>query len=703
MPIRPSLRLLSLSGSPWFYFSLFLAANLLLSYVPLPFGVKLGIGLLGLVLPFVLFLSLKPGNPGSPAAFLDEEAFPPMPGWAWLPFLLAALAARFVQLTTLSGWPLVDEGIAGFFATELSEGGKLNFFYSYAQWPPFFVWSLGAFFKLFGPSLSSLWLYPALLSSLALPLAYMAARAFFPKSFAWVFAFLWAFNFTPLFLGRLCQGQSLEILWQLGAFVLLGLFLLPKENRGGKTGAALLGLWTGTGFYTLHHWPAMALFVLLAVAAFASLDLPRRGGAGFVFLGALLLAAFPYLAFFFGGSQGTYLKSVFAVHPGFSLPNQLRMAGDYASGLFWGVETERYAYKPLWGGFLNPLIGSLFLVGLGSLIRERQNGLRPWLLLALGLFSLPALLSSDLELLRWLLVFAPLLAVGVIGLFRLVPRKGKPGLRRALVLGLLMGSSLLDLVHLWGPYRAFWSSDSQAEVLGVKSLERLRAYRILGSMSRFQGPGLIFTELGPAPFDQTFSVAVYPFNAARNPRLPPSQARWAALLADIDYAPFLSKRYPQARWFLLAPETAVPRGNLVLGVIPLTASNWGDFSFWLKAEGDLRGVTSLFFHMPLGQTPRGALQKLLQLEPEVRKDPFLESCVAERIFFSAMSCSDPQPALEALRRAITKGYSSANLLNDLGVLWWTLGDGEKAREAFKAALRSPVDHTPAAENLQRAY
>ncbi len=687
--------------NPWTYFFVFLVANTLLSYFPISLETKLWIGLIGLGIPFVIALK-KIWTPTvlSKTAF-SWESIPRVSTWVWVVFLILAILLRFYKLTTLSTWPTSEEGLGGYYGIELIENGDWHFFYSYAQWPPLFVWSLGTFFKILGPSLETLWLFPAILSLLTIPLAFAAAKAFFSETFAFVFICLWAFNFEPLYLGRFCQGHEIEVLWQLAVLALLGTLLRQTSNKIKKITAAFLGFFTGTGFYTLHHWPVMVAFIFLAVLGMVIPHFESRKGILISFLTLLLSTSLPYLIIFFSTNHGIYLKSRWVFQGGTSPKEQFHLITQYLGSLFWGVNTDRFAFKPFWGGFLNPLAGTLFLLGLIFIFRSQEKHLKAWILFGLCLFLLPALLSNDLEMLRMLLVFPMLLTVCVMGLYELSEWMGNGPMGLTVVFILLCLSSGMDIYHLFGPYQKIWHSGTQTAILDVKSMERFRAFQLLGSVSRARGPGLIFTELETSPFDQTLAIAVYPFNAARNPGLAPESANWAGLLTNINFAPFLSQRFPQSHWFPLTSDAATPQGTLVLGIFSITRDNQKEFFNWLETERLLRRITSLLFDSPFGKPPRGVLEKLVQLEPLVRKDPFLESFIAERIFFFGLSCSDNSKSMEALSRGIRLGYPAANLYNDLGVLWWTLGDKDKARESFEAALHSPLNHTPALLNLRK--
>src|SRR5208282_3245748 len=112
-------------------------------------------------------------------------------------------------------------GRFGYFSLCLSEKWRWNLFFDQTQIPPFYYWGLGLFFKLFGPSLRNLWLFPAILSLSAIPLVYFASRLFFQPSRSVCVTLFWALSYWPLFTGRQCSFLSLLILWQLLAFYFL--------------------------------------------------------------------------------------------------------------------------------------------------------------------------------------------------------------------------------------------------------------------------------------------------------------------------------------------------------------------------------------------------------------------------------------------------------------------------------------------------
>lgn len=360
-PIRH--KLISLFFSPWFPFSVFLLAHTLLSHFPLDWKSKFWISIGGLFIPFFLLLLLNHPHPPEEQKNLKEKLDMIFPSFFWILLLLAAIFERFYRLTTLSTWPLADEGYLGGFAVELSEKWKWHLLYGYVQFPPLHFWCLGLFFKIFGPSLRNLWLFPALLSLLTLPLVYLASRRFFPKSLCVVMTAFWAFGFWPLFLDRLCLPQGLLVLWQLAAFIALGHFLRQETPSSKKWSAFILGFLTGTGFYTLLHWAFMAFWTALIVGYHTFQKAFKQPEPFLFFLFPVILFPLPLLVVFLTGKHGSYLHHVSIFNHDFSWQYQIRIWWNYLCGLFWGVQTGQYNYKPIWGGFLNPVAGSLFSWG----------------------------------------------------------------------------------------------------------------------------------------------------------------------------------------------------------------------------------------------------------------------------------------------------------------------------------------------------
>ena len=685
----------------WFYFPVFLTANTLLSYFSFSIETRLWILGLGIVLPLVLACGTAPLPKKGGEGFEKDEFLPPPPA-AVVGFVgLAALFIRFYKLSSLSGWPLMDEGLTGYFSLEEEGPGSHPFLYSAAQIPPLFFWIQRLFFGWLGPSLTVLWLLPALISLFLVPLSFAAFRAFFSRSFAWLAAAFFALGFWPFYLGRFSMPQVLLVAWELLSLWGLGLFLKTSGTKAGPGRAALLGLLAGGAFYVEFHGVLLAGVLGLAVVLRTIFVFPRRY-LEFLCFGAVLAAvSAPFTVAAAKEGAGNYLSMLWAFHPGFSLSSQLGIGWDYLGGLFWGVETTRHAYKPFWGGFLNPLWGSFFDLGCVQLYRYRRGVTAKALGLGFFLFTLPGWMTRELEMFREILVLPVLAAVAVLGLCDWL-QAVSPAKRAFWAGAALLAAASLDFYHLLGPYQAANHSNYASLAGYSKSFERWTAWRILEQKERENGPGLILTELDSSPFDQSLTVASYPFNAARNPRLSKLHCRWGAFLTNINYAPFLSRRFPQIQWIEPGLVENESRETVILALVDLEDPGIKSaFQGWADFDKAMHPVTSQMLHLKFGGDHRDILEGLSGLESQAAADPFLRSCLAERVYYNAMAENGFSTAFESLKDALLKGYPAAHLYDDLGVLWFTQGDYAKARQAFQMALGSPLNHTNALENLRR--
>ncbi len=691
----------SLPFQPWLYFFIFFMANLLLCYFNLSLQIKLWIGIFGLLLPLFLACAACPTaqTKEEPILFTEFLSAPRIQFTIVIGIL--AIFIRFYRLTTLSGWPLMDEGVSGFESMNLSENHSWRFFYSAAQIPPLYVWLMGVFFKLMPPSLESLWFFPAFISLLSIPISFFSFKSFFSRSTAWIGTILFALSFWPFYLGRYSMPHGLLVLWELLAFMSLGFFLKAQTEKEEKKIAFLLGCVLGTGFYTEFHWPLLAIFII-GIASLKRKRLPSKKFHVLIyFLIPFLVILIPLGIAAIQEKMGHYLSMLWAFHPGSDALSQLKISWEYFQGIFWGVETSRHGYKPFWGGYLNPILDSLFCLGLIELYRFRKTVFSLCIFAGLFLFMLPGLLTKELELFRVILILPPLLLVSLWGLAVLLQTIIWKN-RNLILCGLLIGSASLDFYHLLGPYQQSCHSDYQTFNAYSRSFERWKAYEFLKKTNDDKGPGFIFTEFESSTFNQTLTLAVYPFNAAVNPKLPPENVHWAGFLTNINYAPFLSGRFPSIQWFELTPPAFESQEVLILGIVSLEKPEIRMvMNHWLSIDRVFLPLTNETLNFSFNESHQKVIESLKKMEPLTNGDPFLKSILEEKIYYNAMTASDVSLCFGALKKALTEGYPAAHLYNNLGVLWYTLGDYAKARECFKASLRSPLNHTVALENLRR--
>jgi hypothetical protein len=171
--------------------------------------------------------------------------------------------------------------------------------------------------------------------------------------------------------------------------------------------------------------------------------------------------------------------------------------------------------------------------------------------------------------------------------------------------------------------------------------------------------------------------------------------------------PFLRKRFPEGEWFSLSPVPNSSPNNLELFIIPLNSMNQKSLVHWVKVDRLLQKVN--YFMLMYGNLKTGlmnhsrledVLKQMAGIYPEIKGDPFLESCFYEKVSVFFEMDHNPEAAGKAIEDAIHKGYPAANLYNDEGVILAVQKRYPEARRAFRFALKCPVNFTPSAQNLK---
>jgi hypothetical protein len=674
---------------PWILFGVFASSNFLLAYGAFSIETKLWIGILGFIIPLLAGLAISTPQDRPSLPWTRKDLLPPISQWALAALGLAAIYLRFHQMTTLSLWPLEDEAMNGHYAIELAERGNWKFTYDFSGMPPLYVWSLGLFFKIFGISLGSLWFFPALLSCFATAFAYAGARKFFSSSFSLLFAVFIAFSFWPLYVARFSlQGQFL-FFWECLTFYLGGLFWKKRTEKS----SLLLGLCSGLGFYTFTSWAVVAFLLTLFIFGETVLKAKNRWKLFFYFFLPQVLLFLP-LAWVTATQKGGHFQYIFQnpFGPHWTGLNDL-------SSIFWGsrLPPNLFAYRPFWGGFLNPVLGSLCFWGAIALSKSKPY-FPLWKLAGLFfLLILPGFLTGGMDGHRIVQVMPFLFFIASAGLASLLIGLALPWRISALVAVMALSFGL-DIHHLFGVYHSLWlHPDENVEV--YKPVERARAFQILKDLNAKEGPGYVLSELVPDTFDQSLSVAAYPFNAAQNPKISPSAAKWAALLVNVHYQSNLIRQFPEGKGVWLAPDMGRPDGGFMLEVIPLPSSHSEVLNRWIQADRALYGLADQVYDNHDWKPREPIIQSLDKLYPLFQGDPFLESCFWEKIAENEYADRHYEAQVLALQTALQKGVPAAHLFNDLGALLMRRGHLKEARQAFSKALQCVPNHTSAAAAL----
>lgn len=382
---------------------------------------------------------------------------------------------------------------------------------------------------------------------------------------------------------------------------------------------------------------------------------------------------------FFKEGYGHHLADSSTLSQWFSSSSQAITHFSYITSLFWGSLQTDTSYGPTWGGILNPILTSCFLIGILDLYQKRDEALSKWVGSAFTFCLLPSFLAGDyVELNRIVQVMPFLLFIVVLGLQKLLLDIVDRNQRKVVLVGLLFFSSLLDTNHLLNPtleYFNFWKSDRKASVDS-----NLKAYQILNSLRLHRGPGIIFTDFLPVKYGHSLYVTTYPFNSGVNPALNPGIASWAAILTNINYQPFLHKRFPESKWYWVEGRVPSLEGGLALGVLSISDDNRKVIKNWIKAQ-------MIFHQLQLEsegsynrkETYDQSVRHLLESYDSVKGDRFMEASYWEwtsQYFFNPSYSEN----IAALQKAIDQGYPAVHLYQKLSML---LIEQNRAGEAEK--------------------
>lgn len=575
-------------GFPWLILIVLTATNFLLSYVILSTSLKILFFILGLLLPLGYWAVKTKTTEPERTPFYRQEFLPTIPPWVWMTLAGAALFLRFWKIDSLFLWPTGDEGLSGAAAIELSQKWNWDFFYSAGQSPPVLNWICRLFFKFSSRVFLNLWLPPAVFSGLAVFLGYLAARQFFSKSFSFLCVGLLAFSYWPLYLGRFCLQGVLMPPWELFTFFCLGKFLNAPDSRK-KAWALGLGLCAGLHSFIFVTWP-----VIVAAVAIVVLKASQRSRFLWAwFLAGTFLGLAPFLAAALQKGYGQHLLEVSMGSRFFHGSDFFTVLGGYLSVLLWGTFGKGGFYIPTQGGFLNPLLGAFFCLGLLEIYRCRSLALEKWTIAASVMFLLPGWMSLNVEGFRIVQLMPLVLMAAAWGLAAFL-RILAPSWRIWVTAFFLGFTALFDFARLAMPYQDTTAHPQRFLQTG-KSLARYQAYGVLEKLEQTEGPGIVLGEWNVSS-DRTLEAATYFFNAALGPGLDPTQARWLALLTDRHYRPFLEKRFPRASFTSLDGDFSRD-GNSMLMVVQDASETRQMFQRWSQADRAFRDLNWAIDHV----------------------------------------------------------------------------------------------------------
>jgi 4-amino-4-deoxy-L-arabinose transferase-like glycosyltransferase len=680
----------------------------LISYAPLPIEVKLWLFVAGWGTALLLwFHAQDPGRSKSPAP--APFAVKPL---AWVLVLGAALSLRLIWFGQFPSWPLYDEMINGYYAMRLNQHWDWHPFFFWTNLPPLLIWALALLFKILPSTLTAIRILPLALSLLILPLAYFSIRRFYSPATAFLYLAFVSTGFGFLYFGRICHQGLLLMLWEFLALWALGGYLRAASPRSRNLWALLCGLVIGSGFYTYFSWPTVGLMASLPILIhiWKTRGIPQKTVQALWFLAPMLLVLCPLFVALFQRQFGSYYGFLFAFGKGSSSPfDHLELIGQVLSGFLWGYPLPQFYYGPVWGGFFNPFSGCLLALGFLSLAWQLPKEHRIWILAATGIFLLPALMSgpplSEMRVIQTLPLFA---FVAVHGLRRLLAAFATK--RRGIILALILAlSGGFDFIHL-NKARDFINGYFNFQ----KTQEFAVAFPYLREQARQAGPGLFLPDLHMSVLhDYSLRVACFPFNTGDNPKLARTPPAWMAVLANVNYQPFLSKRFPKGHWIWLTRDPSYAKtnfdGGLMLGIIPLlTAEDRQTAAKWKTLNDRIDGLLPAYLGLVPEAARHMAQQAYTQLAPQVDPDPFLQSCYWDMSYtfhnwenmYGKRTSENYRASFESMFNAVHRGYPTAYFYNELSFFYLRAGNYAQAEACCEKALQAPLNLTPAAQNLQ---
>ncbi len=634
-------------------FALSFVANSILAYSSLPLILKIFIFGFMVVVPFgIVFKKAYPSEPTPP--WKIEFFKTPSPIALFFLFFLA-FAIRWFVSHNLSIWPIFDNGFLDYFALKISQVWNHQFFYGYSDVPVGYLWIITVFYKIFSPSLDAIWLYFCFFSFFCLLTGYGVVRLFFNRSFSFLMFFFLAFSFWPLLIEVMCPNVSLALALEcvLGG-VLATWHLSSAKHR--IIWATIIGATIGIGYYFTNF--------LIAIPPFLGLWLLLQGKKNgylsfFAFLVSFLVLLGPLLwqVFHFGFGQHVSQNWLFNSSPR-PFFDRLRDSLSYITALFWGNWNGDFRFTAFWGGLWNPVLSSAIFIGIAEAVRFRKYTEAWGSLFAFIFLLLPGLLSGNQEMMRIAAVLPIGLGLACVGFQKLLADT-QPDRRTLILATLLLLSCSLDTYQLMGPFRQ-WQIPGKHNI-EFKSAAKFQAYQILKKTSDNLGPGWVFTEFA-ADFsgdlglpDQTLRIACYPFNELDNKNLSFQEIRWAGIIVNSDYEASLRKRFPEAQWYPLATDVHPGYGSLLLGIFRWPPSQISTIQSWIAPHASFDQINAILLGHDKN-APGEALKVMAELQSEFRNDPFLESCLFEKIIQCFLKDGNYQAANQAMDRARKTAY-----------------------------------------------
>jgi hypothetical protein len=188
-----------------------------------------------------------------------------------------------------------------------------------------------------------------------------------------------------------------------------------------------------------------------------------------------------------------------------------------------------------------------------------------------------------------------------------------------------------------------------------------------------------------------------PYNCAWNNSLSLAKPKWAAILLDSHYQPFLAKRFPRAHWLALSTADPAEYASHLLCVMPIEPENQKQFESWSETYHFLMSIDLQLLDRANGKSRIDILEEILNFYPKVPNDPFLQSVVLAKWmdmysrlrFFHPSEMTIQYHQYESfLESAMTKGYPDPWLFISIARLMMAEGHWDKAQIIISWILKN---------------
>jgi len=668
----------SISFNPWHFLFVFLTSNTLLSYFTFSLYTKLLIGILGVILPFIFATCLilenrlkKKSPPSNITDATTENEKLPIKLWLLWGFLV--LFTRFYKLTSVPSWPTSDEGIFTTMALDLLKKWNWSILWGEVRFEPFLIWGLGGFFKIIPPSFLSLRLFSASISIGTILLSYWASRQYFSKLTSFIFCWIFAFSFWEFSFMRFCVPEILIIFFQFLTLALLGIFIKSKTFTSKWFFILLLSVVAGLGFYSYINWLVVWFLItsILWMRTWGKKIENRKYLFTFIAVSAVL--AFPWAQARLSPGNLTY------IHASFEPTFLLNSCFSYLIGLFWDSK-KSFPFGPNWGGMFDPLTSSWIFLGIFYALANVEKKLLALLSLGLVVSMLPGILTNYLELHRITPSLPFWIALAVLGIKSLFPDQTKRSYVWLIPLGCI--SLALNAYNFVVPYCDVSRVPPERQ---WRSVQYEDSYKILKSLSTETGPLYVFTEFNTDYDNKTLNIAVYPFDCLQNPKLSKASPQWAAIIANIYYAPYFINKFRNIKFKILKSNRTLPQP---IGVFLIPVSEIPDsvLKNWIEADQIYRNTNIKMKNKQPIDTFGQFSEYFSTLKNKFQKDYFLTSVYWEKYALNQFLDHDFKSAAKSYQNAIHQGYPAAHLYYNRSLCLKLSGENDESAKDLKKAV-----------------